>query len=92
MVAGVVQINFQVPAPGIQTTGPSLHAIRLWQILRHRRHLCDTIGLETHPVQPAYVIGIDLGTTNSALAYAEVHADADPFSPANVQLMDIPQW
>jgi hypothetical protein len=42
-------------------------------------------------LQPLYVIGIDLGTTNSALAYAEVHADADPFSPANVQLMAIPQ-
>jgi len=42
-------------------------------------------------VQPVYVIGIDLGTTNSALAYAEVHADADPFAPANVQLMAIPQ-
>ncbi len=40
---------------------------------------------------PRYVIGIDLGTTNSALAYAEVRADADPFAPANVQLMGIPQ-
>jgi Hsp70 protein len=38
-----------------------------------------------------YVIGIDLGTTNSALAYAELRADADPFAPANVQLLDIPQ-
>ena len=38
-----------------------------------------------------YVIGIDLGTTNSALAYAEVIANADPFAPANVQLLDIPQ-
>lgn len=38
-----------------------------------------------------YVIGIDLGTTNSALAYAEMHADADPFAPANVQLLAIPQ-
>jgi hypothetical protein len=37
------------------------------------------------------VIGIDLGTTNSALAYAEVRADADLFAPANVQLMGIPQ-
>ena len=42
-------------------------------------------------MQPGYVIGIDLGTTNSALAYAEVHADADPFAPASVQLMGIPQ-
>lgn len=42
-------------------------------------------------MQPKYVIGIDLGTTNSALAYAEIHADADPFAPANVQLLAIPQ-
>jgi hypothetical protein len=42
-------------------------------------------------LQPKYVIGIDLGTTNCALAYAEVKADADPFAPANVQLMGIPQ-
>jgi molecular chaperone DnaK (HSP70) len=38
-----------------------------------------------------YVIGIDLGTTNSALAYAEIRADADPFAPADVQLLPIPQ-
>jgi hypothetical protein len=38
-----------------------------------------------------YVIGIDLGTTNSALAYTEVVAGADPFAPANVQLLAIPQ-
>jgi hypothetical protein len=37
-----------------------------------------------------YAIGIDLGTTNSALAYAEVAA-ADPLAPANVQLAAIPQ-
>ncbi len=41
--------------------------------------------------QTQYVIGIDLGTTNSALAYAEIHPDADPFAPANVQLLAIPQ-
>ncbi len=40
---------------------------------------------------PKYVIGIDLGTTNCALAYAEVQPDADPFAPANVQLAPIPQ-
>ncbi|MBZ5618168.1 MAG: Hsp70 family protein [Acidobacteriia bacterium] len=40
---------------------------------------------------PRYVIGIDLGTTNSAVAYAEVKPDADPFAPANVQLLDILQ-
>ena len=38
-----------------------------------------------------YVIGIDLGTTNSALAYTEILAGADPFAPANVQLLVIPQ-
>ena len=41
--------------------------------------------------QTQYVIGIDLGTTNSALAYAEIRPDADPFAPANVQLLAIPQ-
>ena len=38
-----------------------------------------------------YIVGIDLGTTNSALAYTELRADADPFAPANVQLLPIPQ-
>ena len=38
-----------------------------------------------------YVIGIDLGTTNSTLSYAEIRADADPFAPANVELLPIPQ-
>jgi molecular chaperone DnaK (HSP70) len=38
-----------------------------------------------------YVIGIDLGTTNSALAYAEIRPDADPFDAPEVRLMDIPQ-
>jgi hypothetical protein len=42
-------------------------------------------------LETRYVIGIDLGTTNSALAYAEVKPDADPFAPANVQLLAIPQ-
>ncbi len=42
-------------------------------------------------MEPRYVIGIDLGTTNSAIAYAEILADADPFAPANVQLLGIPQ-
>ena len=41
--------------------------------------------------QPKYVIGIDLGTTNCALAYAEVKPNVDPFAPANVQLMPIAQ-
>ena len=42
-------------------------------------------------MQSKYVIGIDLGTTNSALAYAEIRSDADRFTPANVQVMSIPQ-
>jgi hypothetical protein len=42
-------------------------------------------------LEPQYVIGIDLGTTNSALAYAGVTADADPFAPADVRLLAIPQ-
>ncbi|MFB3827648.1 MAG: Hsp70 family protein [Bryobacteraceae bacterium] len=40
---------------------------------------------------PGYVIGIDLGTTNSALAYAEIRPDSDPFAPANVTSLGIPQ-
>jgi hypothetical protein len=42
-------------------------------------------------LEPRYVIGIDLGTTNSALAYAEIVDNADPFAPANVQLLAVPQ-
>jgi Hsp70 protein len=42
-------------------------------------------------LESKYVIGIDLGTTNSALAYAEIRTDADPFAPAQVQVMGIPQ-
>jgi hypothetical protein len=42
-------------------------------------------------LESRYVIGIDLGTTNSALAWAEAKPDADPFAPANVQLLPIPQ-
>ena len=37
----------------------------------------------------AKVIGIDLGTTNSALAYAEVPADGD--APPTIRAMPIPQ-
>jgi hypothetical protein len=40
---------------------------------------------------PQYVVGIDLGTTNSGAAYAEIRPDADPFAPANVELLPIPQ-
>jgi len=42
-------------------------------------------------LQTKYVIGIDLGTTNSALAYAEAAEGADPFAPAGVRLLEIPQ-
>ena len=40
---------------------------------------------------PQFVIGIDLGTTNSALAYAPIQPDADPFAPVQVELLAIPQ-
>ena len=40
---------------------------------------------------PQYVIGIDLGTTNSALAFAPIQPEADAFAPVNVQLLPIPQ-
>ena len=43
------------------------------------------------PASPQYVIGIDLGTTNSALAYAAIRPDADAFTPADVQLLPVPQ-
>jgi hypothetical protein len=38
-----------------------------------------------------YVIGIDLGTTNSALAYTEFKPDAGRFDAPDVRLMEIPQ-
>jgi hypothetical protein len=38
-----------------------------------------------------YVIGIDLGTTNSTLSFAEIRPGADPFAPAGVELIPIPQ-
>jgi hypothetical protein len=41
--------------------------------------------------EPKYVIGIDLGTTNSALAYAELRPGADPFHLPKVELLAIPQ-
>ena len=42
-------------------------------------------------MESTHVIGIDLGTTNSALAFAAIRPDADLFAPANVQVMAIPQ-
>ena len=41
--------------------------------------------------EPRYVIGIDLGTTNSALSYVENSPDADPFAQPKVELLAIPQ-
>jgi hypothetical protein len=42
-------------------------------------------------LEPRYVIGIDLGTTNSALAYAELKPGADPLELPKVELLDLPQ-
>lgn len=42
-------------------------------------------------MEPRYVIGIDLGTTNSSLAYAEISSAGDPFELPEVALMSIPQ-
>jgi hypothetical protein len=42
-------------------------------------------------MEPRYVIGIDLGTTNSALSYVENRPGADPFALPKVELLDIPQ-
>jgi hypothetical protein len=39
--------------------------------------------------EPKYVIGIDLGTTNSALAYTAIALEAD--TPSEVTLMPVPQ-
>jgi hypothetical protein len=40
-----------------------------------------------HGTEPRYVIGIDLGTTNSALSYVENRPDADPFALPKVELL-----
>src|SRR5215467_8714770 len=45
----------------------------------------------SEPKEPKFVIGIDLGTTNSALAYAELRAVEDPFDLPKVELLAIPQ-
>ncbi|HUE21631.1 MAG TPA: Hsp70 family protein [Bryobacteraceae bacterium] len=42
-------------------------------------------------MEPRYVIGIDLGTTNSALSYVENRPGADPFALPKVELLGIPQ-
>jgi molecular chaperone DnaK (HSP70) len=42
-------------------------------------------------LQPQYVIGIDLGTTNSALAFASLASVADPHQLPGASLFPIPQ-
>lgn len=42
-------------------------------------------------MQPKYVIGIDLGTTNSGLAYAETASAADPHRLPPVAMFPVPQ-
>ncbi len=46
--------------------------------------------MELRP-EPSFIIGIDLGTTNSALSYVENRPDADPFALPKVELLAIPQ-
>jgi len=49
------------------------------------------LAKKSTPPPSRYIIGIDLGTTNSALAFAPIDESADPFAPPNVQVMRIPQ-
>src|SRR5579862_2565651 len=42
-------------------------------------------------MEPRYIIGIDLGTTNSALSYVENRPDGDPLALPKVELLAIPQ-
>jgi hypothetical protein len=42
-------------------------------------------------MEPHYVIGIDLGTTNCALSYVENRPDADAWAASKVELQTIPQ-
>jgi Hsp70 protein len=42
-------------------------------------------------VNPRYVIGIDLGTTNCAIAYADIASETDPHELPPVSILDIPQ-
>jgi molecular chaperone DnaK (HSP70) len=42
-------------------------------------------------LQPKYVVGIDLGTTNSSLAWSEIRPTADPFDAPAVELLAVPQ-
>jgi molecular chaperone DnaK (HSP70) len=47
--------------------------------------------LSKRTVQPQFVIGIDLGTTNSALAFAPLAAGQDPFQLPGASLFAVPQ-
>src|SRR5579862_6709293 len=42
-------------------------------------------------MEPRYIIGIDLGTTNSALSYVENRPDGDPLALPKVELLAVPQ-
>lgn len=42
-------------------------------------------------MEPRYVVGIDLGTTNCALSFCDLHASADEYSLPPVHLQAIPQ-
>src|SRR5437867_6391954 len=42
-------------------------------------------------VEPRYVIGIDLGTTNCSLAFADSSAEPDAFALPRVTLLSVPQ-
>src|SRR6478735_2492555 len=48
-------------------------------------------GSRDRIVEPRYVIGIDLGTTNCSLASADSSAASDEFSLPPVTLMAVPQ-
>src|SRR2546423_4993009 len=50
-----------------------------------------TRGSRDRIVEPRYVIGIDLGTTNCSLAYADSTAAADAFQLPPVTIMPVPQ-
>ena len=47
-------------------------------------------SISTNVNDSRYVIGIDLGTTNSAVAYAERRSGGDPLAPA-LRVFDVPQ-
>ena len=49
-----------------------------------------THSISTNVNDSRYVIGIDLGTTNSAVAYAERRSGGDPLAPA-LRVFEVPQ-